>query len=666
MSVDVSDFGTYWKNYDPTTGVGDPSTPVSAPTLNAREAKYKEVYEAAQGFADVAQAAAEEATAPTDTAVAELLTTTGTETNTAARSLLSNSFDKRAISLSRLPVNGSGIISYNGAAHIQDNVTVFNGRQYAVWWGGDTKAYIGVKSLPDGAWSTFCLSDVAGNPFGTAVLDGHNALTVALDSTGVIHVFGNQHNSALKYMKSTAPETISGWATGTMVGSNETSMSYPSPVKTPNGALYFWYREGISGAGDVYMNRYDTVTSTWTRVGKIFDGQASGESAYPNHIAPGPDNTFHLFFTWRGSGFASTNNDFCYANVRTDGSAVRSDGSAQTVPITHANCELIIDTAPSGSGIINTQGADVDAQGRPHATTWLYDGSGNTQIRHVWHDGANWRNDQVTNFTVPIDLNVSVFQPYLSRSQVVCPEQGGTYVLYRCSYNGKGNVLRMIDVTPERELLDFPICNIDLGDWEPVLDTTALKTRNELSMLMIPLAANWQNSTNVPWNNADNWNNQVVLHTTIDLYQIDAFRAGTVRLPTVETVADRGGPGAGVTITATTTADFAHGPIAHASTDDETLFVRYVARVSAAASTTTTMQVRAARELPTGSSIQLATAAATNVGTGYLTTAWVLAPNFSTGGHRGFLVLYAFKTGSGAATVSAAKLEVGRLAGLTS
>lgn len=667
MTVDVSDFGTYWKNYDPKTGVGDPSTPVSAPTLNAREAKYAEVLGAAQGFAEAAQEAAEQAVAPTDVTVAELLTTTGTDTNTAARSLLSNSFDKRAISLSRLPVNGSGIISYNGSAHIQDNVTTHNGRQYAVWWGGDLKPYIGVKTLPDGAWSTFDLSTVAGNPLASpVVLDAHNALTVAVDSTGFVHVWGNQHNSPLRYVRSNAAESITSWSAATMIGTNETSMTYPAPVTASDGTLYFWYREGLSGSGDNYLNRYDTTTKTWSRVGKIFDGALSSENAYLNHVAPGPDNSFHLFFTWRGTGYASSNNDFCYAKVFTDGTARRSDGSAQTVPITHANCETIIDTAATGSGIINQQGADVDAQGRPHATTWLYDSAGNTQIQHVWHDGAQWHNDQVTDLTVPIDLNVSVFQPSLSRSQVVCPAQGGTYVIYRCAYNGKGNVLRMIDVTPERPRLEFPICNIDLADWEPTIDTTALKRRNELSMLLIPLAANWQNTTTVPWNNMDNWNNQAVLHTTIDLYQIDAFRSGTVRLPAVETVADRGGPNTGVTITATTIADFTHGPITHASWDDETIFVRYVARVTAGASTTTTLQVRANREAPTGSTLNIATAAATNLTNTYLTTAWVLAPNFASRGDRGFLVLYAFKTGTGTSNVATAKLEIGRLVGLTS
>lgn len=660
MSVDTSDMGTYWKD------LPDQSTPIAAETLNSREALIREVYEATQGFAEVAQQAAEDAQAPTDVTVASLLTTPGTSTNTAARSLLSNSYDKRAISLSRLPVNASGIISYNGSAHIQDNVTTFNGRQYAVWWGADTKAYIGVKTLPDGAWSTFCLSDVSGNPFGTAVLDAHNALTVAVDSTGVIHVFGNQHNSALKYMKSTAAGSITGWATASMVGTNETSMTYPSPVRGTDGTLYFWYREGLSGSGDNYLNRYDTVSGTWARVGKIFDGQASSENAYLNHVAPGPDGAFHLFFTWRGTGYASSNQDFCYAKVMADGTARRSDGTAQTVPITHANCEVVIDTAPSGSGIINQQGADVDAQGRPHATTWLYDSSGNTQIRHVWHDGTTWHNDQVTDLTVPVDLNVSVFQPALSRSQVVCPAQGGTYVIYRCAYNGKGNVLRMIDVTPERPRLEFPICNIDLGDWEPTIDTQALKTRNELSMLLIPLAANWQNTTTVPWNNIDNWNNQIVLHTTIDLHQIDAFRAGTVRLPAYEIIADRGGPTSGTTITATTTADFGAGPIAHASLDDETILVRHVTRLSAAASTTTTVQVRANRESPTVSTLNLATATSSTTGTSYVNTHWILAPNFSTAGQRGFLVLYAYKTGSGAATVSATKLEVARLVGLTS
>ncbi|MDM8084760.1 hypothetical protein QUV83_08295 [Cellulomonas cellasea] len=80
MTVDVSDFGTFWKNYDPKTGVGDPSTPVAAPTLNEREAKYAALHGAMVGYVNAARDYAEQAAAPADDQVAGLVGAAGTAT----------------------------------------------------------------------------------------------------------------------------------------------------------------------------------------------------------------------------------------------------------------------------------------------------------------------------------------------------------------------------------------------------------------------------------------------------------------------------------------------------------------------------------------------------------------------------------------------------------
>lgn len=70
MTVDLSDLdGTYWKDYDKATRRGDPSTPINARTLNAREAKYGAAIELAEGYATAAQAAAGSAASDAASAV---------------------------------------------------------------------------------------------------------------------------------------------------------------------------------------------------------------------------------------------------------------------------------------------------------------------------------------------------------------------------------------------------------------------------------------------------------------------------------------------------------------------------------------------------------------------------------------------------------------------
>lgn len=624
---------------------------------------------ASRAAAETAQAAAETAAAaaygPADATVAAVVAAVGSASRAAVQDAIGVTAAKRAVSMSRVPGFASGIVAFNGAAFTQDNVTTFNGKHYAVWWNEARKPIVGVKTLPDGAWATFDLSTVAGNPLASpGDIDGHNVLVIAADAAGYLHVWGNEHGNAMRYARSNAPEAITAWTAKTMIGAQETSVTYPTPVKTTDGTLYFLYREGGSGNGDTYLNRYSTTTATWARVAKLFDGMVSSECAYLNRVVPGPGNTLHLFFTWRGTGNADTNNDFGYVKVNAAaGTAMKSTGAAQTVPITHANSETIIDTAATGSGIINQQGADIDAEGRPHAITWLYDGAGKTQLRHVWHDGAAWHNDQVTQLTQRIDLNVLTFQPSLSRAALVCPAQGGTFVVYRASFDGKAGSVRAIDVTPGRVTTEFKLLELETYDWEPTFDTQAARERNELVMLVIPLAGNYTSTTSAPWNGVDSWSNQVALHTVIDLEQIDAFKAGTVQLPRLAQHFARTGPNAGVTITATTPTDFGFG-VGVIDAPDALLFARLAVRATGT-SGNAYVQLRRALEPPVltttlAPTLTLATA------NGYASSPWVPIPEFNVSGGRGFIGAYAYKDAAANANVSAVTLEVARLVGLTS
>lgn len=69
----MTDLSTYWKDYDPETGVGDPSTPLAAQTLNEWGAELEQVRADAENFRNQAQEAAEQAQAPTDAGMAAAL-----------------------------------------------------------------------------------------------------------------------------------------------------------------------------------------------------------------------------------------------------------------------------------------------------------------------------------------------------------------------------------------------------------------------------------------------------------------------------------------------------------------------------------------------------------------------------------------------------------------
>lgn len=84
MAVDLS---TYWKNYDPETGVGDPSTPLAADFLNEWGGHMEQVRADVEALRNQAQDAAEAATAPTDAMIGAVLANPGSAAREVADSL---------------------------------------------------------------------------------------------------------------------------------------------------------------------------------------------------------------------------------------------------------------------------------------------------------------------------------------------------------------------------------------------------------------------------------------------------------------------------------------------------------------------------------------------------------------------------------------------------
>lgn len=525
------------------------------------------ITQAAQASADAstALAGATTATATSEAAetrsvAAEAAAEQALETVDAVAAATGIATGKKAATLSLLPGRATGEWGYNAAPWGQDNITTDGDTQYAVWWGWDKKPWISKRTLPLGGWSTPV--DLS-TWLGTVAANGHLTLAVAVDSDGYVHVTGNNHATALTYARSTAPGSIAGWATAAMTGSNEAQVTYPAFVMADDTTLLFFFRDGTSGNADLMLNRYDLSTQTWSRVGKIIDGKVSSESAYPNRFAVDRLGRIHVFFCWRGTGNANTNNDLCHFMLTEYEAgapvAARMDGTAQALPVTHANAELVIDTAATGSGLINSHGADVDTENRPHTATWLFDGSGNTQIVHVYYDGNAWQQETVTAFTEAVDMDVSTLSPSLSRTATVCDNLGRTFIIFRCNHDGRRGSVRALNVTPGTALSEFKIADLDLYEWEPAIDSRAASERNELVMMLAPCTANGLSADETHL--AENWTRQWIGVLTVDLAQSNVVSSGAANVPGVKLVSTQNGPPVGITVTATSPTDTTHGPL---------------------------------------------------------------------------------------------------------
>lgn len=440
---------------------------------------------------------------------------------------------KKPFDFSRIPINANGEYNYNNSPYVQDNLTTYNGHQYAVYVGVDKKPIVAKRKLPDGKWSTRDLSTLSGNPLASPVQNNlHNTLVIAVDSQGFIHIVGNMHNSNLKYIVSQTPENINNWQTRSMTGTNENAVTYPQFVKNRvTDELLFFYRNGGSGDGKTYINRYNVSDKKWSKVNATFISP-SGANAYLNHIAVDESGTIHIMYCFRTTTSANTNNNICYAKSENSGTTwKRSDGSVLSLPLTESNSEIVINTAPTGSGLVNQSGLEVDSEGNPHAAFLYYDSSNNTQIFHIWHDGETWNEEAVTdfNFQYSTDLNILTYE--IGRPSVATGKDGGVYIIYRVNKDGKRGALRIIDVTPGRHRRDTELIKIDFHDAEPIFDTVALYERNELSMLLIPGRANGVQSVN--YEGDRNWGSQVAGVYTFDLSQADLILRQLYKVPEI-------------------------------------------------------------------------------------------------------------------------------------
>jgi hypothetical protein len=314
--------------------------------------------------------------------------------------------DPEEIDISGMTVESVNIkeISSNGLRQNLHNVMQFGqetlwthgGYQYAVFISSDARVIAAKRQLPDGSWSTYDTGKTVSST------DLHCGAVLGVDPNGYIHVFYGFHNSPVSghYMVSTNPGDIAVWTDKTqMTGSNEDSVSYVKCFKN-SSYLFCVYRNGGSGDGEIYLNRYDHASSSWVAVQHpLINPVADVRNPYVSEVAVDNAGVFHIAWTWRENlTWGWVNKNVCYAKSENSGVTwKKSDGSTYTTPITFAASE-VIDTADIGDGLINDPRIAVDSSNYPHVTYWRADSEKFLNYFHLWFDGSSWSKNQVTSF----------------------------------------------------------------------------------------------------------------------------------------------------------------------------------------------------------------------------------------------------------------------------
>jgi hypothetical protein len=315
-------------------------------------------------------------------------------------------------------------------------------RQFAAYYDAERNMTVASRTLGSTTWTFKRLPTVLG-------WDSHNHVAMALDSANGIHVAGNMHNVPLIYFRSATAFDVSGLARVTsMVGTNESSVTYPEFFAGPSNTLVFVYRDGGSGNGNHIFDSYSG--GSWSRLlgTPLTDGQGA-RNAYPVGPVQGPDGWFHMVWVWRDTPDASTNHDISYVRSQNLTNWVAGNGNAVALPITLTTPNVVVDAVPSGGGMINNNTkVGFDSQRRPVVGYHKFDAMGNTQLYNARYEGGRWIAYRTTDWTYRWNFGgqgTLVFQIELDGVRVRA--DGALVQDYYHAQNGGRGTLRLDEAT---------------------------------------------------------------------------------------------------------------------------------------------------------------------------------------------------------------------------
>jgi hypothetical protein len=235
--------------------------------------------------------------------------------------------------------------------------------------------------------------------------DSHNYIAMALDSLGFIHVSGNMHAVPLVYFRSTVPFNIDSIKTASMVGSQETSVTYPVFFSGPSKQLVFMYRDGSSGNGNQIFDKWTIVSKKWSRLfdQPLFDGQGL-RNAYMGGPITGPDGYYHVYWMWRETADAATTHNVSYIRSKDLVNWETVKGVKLTLPITLSTPGVLVDSIPQHGGLINRGAIGFDSQNRLIITYHKFDANGNTQLYNARWESTQWKIYQTSNWAYRWDF----------------------------------------------------------------------------------------------------------------------------------------------------------------------------------------------------------------------------------------------------------------------
>ena len=468
--------------------------------------------------------------------------------------------------------------SLNAVAHQSSPLITFGDFQFATWYQrrfGQEHVMLGRRSLTTlgSSWEILDTGldlnngdanddDKANFMTQTQPWDSHCAINLGISGDGRIHLAYDHHSNPLNYLPSVVGAATGDWTTSDVYGvadprtvlrdsfrpSDPTlvAVTYPRfAADSETGDMVATYRQGQSGAGDLFIVTYDSLSGQWSTAREFITGNdgafyndfaitgitrdSFARNPYLNDINVGPGGALHATFTWRETANGTANHALNYITSNDNGLTWLNDsgdlvaGIGASVSITSPGITIGSDTdflppglsnSPAGFNpplgqidrlqtLINQQGQTVDLQGGVHALMWQRENpstsssddnafdSREAAYFHYYKDPASgqWSRSQIPR----VDANGSRLDVG-SRPKIAYDQDGNVFVAFTSPGVARTSSRNYLDpgglviagATAESNYSDWSILSRDftLYEGEPLIDQQRLLRDSVLSVLI--------------------------------------------------------------------------------------------------------------------------------------------------------------------------------------
>ena len=360
----------------------------------------------------------------------------------------------------------------------KNSVVTFKDIQYAAYYDSSGHVVIAKRKLKSDKWEVR-QTKLTGN-----IRDAHNSISIMVDGDGYLHIAWNHHGNILHYTKSVLPGSLDLLKEQAMTGKDESKVTYPEFYKLHDGDLLFLYRDGVSGGGNLVLNRYDLKTKIWERVNSnLLDGEGKRNAYWQACVDD--KGVFHLSWVWRESPDVATNHDMCYAKSKDGGKTwMQSKNKKYDLPINAANAEYI-HRIPQNSELINSTGMSTDENGMPYITSyWRPEGAKVPQYHIIYFDGRKWNTQQVSNRKIAFSLKGAGTKKIpIARPQILVHGKEG-YIIFRDAERSDRVSVFVCKEIGYSAWKALDLNNQSTGQWEPSFDTEIWKKKKVLHLFV--------------------------------------------------------------------------------------------------------------------------------------------------------------------------------------